>query len=240
MLPELISSGDVVLNELLSGGFQRDVVYLLYGDKKITANILLMTAVNVQKSIANGGFGEGFKVVFLDGNNRFNPYNVAKYAVTHNLSPQKVLENILISRIFTLNQLNEFLEDKISSLEKVKTLLISGINSLFVDFDKKSIEKLLQIVDNIKRQKSKGSPLIILTASLSENSIIRSKEIGRLSYFKNALVVINDDDDRYNEYILVKHPHLSDNRLRKWKPRRPKDVKPSKYATLDSWFYKDK
>ena len=38
----LVSSGDSTLDELLGGGgFHKDLVYLLYGDKKITTNILL-------------------------------------------------------------------------------------------------------------------------------------------------------------------------------------------------------
>ncbi|MFW9820974.1 MAG: hypothetical protein ACFFE5_15320, partial [Candidatus Thorarchaeota archaeon] len=72
----LISSGDSTLDELLSGGFHRNLVYLLYGDKKLTTNILLTTAVIAQKASTNGGIGEGIRVAFIDGNNRFNPYNL--------------------------------------------------------------------------------------------------------------------------------------------------------------------
>ncbi len=41
----IYSSGDKTLDELLSGGFRNDLVYLLYGDRKIITNILLKTAV---------------------------------------------------------------------------------------------------------------------------------------------------------------------------------------------------
>ncbi|MHA1391532.1 MAG: hypothetical protein ACTSQT_04750, partial [Promethearchaeota archaeon] len=52
----LVSSGDSTLDELLGGGgFHKDLVYLLYGDKKKTSNILLTTSVIAQKSFANGG-----------------------------------------------------------------------------------------------------------------------------------------------------------------------------------------
>ena len=123
----VISSGDSTLDELLSGGFHRDLVYLLYGDKKLTTNILLTTAVIAQKAFSNGGLGEGIRVAFIDGNNRFNPYNVSKFAVLQNLAPRKVLENILISRAFTWDQMVEILENRLSTLEDVKVVLISGI-----------------------------------------------------------------------------------------------------------------
>jgi len=58
----LVSSGDKTLDELLAGGFHRDLIYLLYGDKKITSNTLLTTSVIAQKSFNNGGLGDGIKV----------------------------------------------------------------------------------------------------------------------------------------------------------------------------------
>lgn len=39
------SSGDFKLDKLLSGGFRQDLLYLLYGDKRIIASILQKTAV---------------------------------------------------------------------------------------------------------------------------------------------------------------------------------------------------
>jgi len=54
-----VSSGDSALDELLGGGgLQKDLIHLLYGDKKKCTNILLTTAVIAQKSVTNGGLGE--------------------------------------------------------------------------------------------------------------------------------------------------------------------------------------
>lgn len=81
----LISSGDKKLDELLNGGFTPDLVYILCGDKKIIAEVLLRTSVIVQKPIDKGGLGEGIRVAFIDGDNRFNPYNISKFAVNSKL-----------------------------------------------------------------------------------------------------------------------------------------------------------
>ena len=68
----LVSSGDTTLDELLGGGgFQKDLIYLLYGDKKKTSNILLTTSVIAQKSFANGGLGENIKVFILMQTSQF-------------------------------------------------------------------------------------------------------------------------------------------------------------------------
>ena len=233
----LISSGDSSLDELLSGGFHRDLVYLLYGDKKKTTNILLTTAVIAQKPFECGGLGEGIKVAFIDGNNRFNPYNLSKFAVSQKLSPRKVLEHIIVARAFTWDQMVELLENKLSLLEEVKVLLISGITNLFQSYEKKMFEDLLRAIGGIKETCHKIRPLIILTAPLNKYSSFRPKGGKIISHFGSVLVMINDDE-RYTEYVLTQHPYLPENRVLKWKPRKLKKTleNSTRNMKLDCWF----
>ncbi len=232
-----LSTGDPTLDELLGGGYLRDLVYLLYGDKHKTTDVLLTTAVVAQKSFANGGLGEDIKIAFVDGNNRFNPYTVSKFAVALNLSPRKVLENIAVARAFTWDQMVELLERKLSTLEGINVVLVSGITTLFESYEKRMFEDLLKAIGGIKKILEKVRPLIVLTAPLNEFSAFRPKGGKILSHFGNVLALINDAE-RYVEYILVQHPFLPEKRLLKWKPRRPKKqlANPSKNATLDCWF----
>ena len=231
----LISSGDSTLDELLRGGFHRELVYLLYGDKKKTTNVLLTTAVIAQKAFTNGGLGEGHKIAFIDGNNRFNPYNISKFAVSQNLSPRQALENIMMARAFTWDQMVELLENRLAKLDHVKVVLISGITNLLQNYEKQTFEDLLKAIDGIKKTLSKTKPLIVITAPLNEHSLIKPKGGKILSHFGNVLVLMNDDE-RYVEYLLVQHPYLSENRMLKWKARRPKKKIPLKNTTIDSWF----
>jgi DNA repair protein RadA len=233
-----VPSGDSTLDEILGGeGFQKDLIHLLYGDKKKCANILLTTAVIAQKTFNNGGLGEETKVAFIDANNRFNPYNVSKFAVSQNLSPKKVLENILIARAFTWDQMVELLENRLSKLEPVKVVLISGITTLFQSYEKQTFEDLLRAINGIKTILSKTKPLIVLTTPLNEYSLYRPNGGKILSHFGSVLVMINEDE-RYTEYVLVQHPFLPENRLLKWKPRIPKRnlANSTKNMTLDCWF----
>ena len=234
----LVSSGDSTLDELLGeGGFHKDLVYLLYGDKKKTSNILLTTSVIAQKSFANGGLGEKIKVAYIDANNRFNPYNVSKFAVSQNLSPRKVLENIVIARAFTWDQMVELLENKLSKLEQVKVVLISGITTLFQSYEKQTFEDLLRAINGIKTILSKTKPLIVLTAPLNEYSLYRPNGGKILSHFGSVLIMVNEDE-RYTEYVLVQHPYLPENRLLKWKPRLPKRnlANSTKNMSIDCWL----
>jgi len=233
----IVSSGDSTLDELLGGGLHKNLVYLLYGDKKKTTNVLLTTAVIAQKAVVNGGMGDGIKIAFIDGNNWFNPYNLSKYAVSQKLSPIQVLENIIIARAFTWDQMIELLENRLAKLEHVKVVMVSGITTLFQSHEKQTFEDLLRAIDGIKKILEKTKPLIILTAPLNEYSLFRPKGGKILSHFGNVLVLINDDE-RYIEYILVQHPFLPENRLLKWKPRdlKRKISNLTKNTTMDCWL----
>ena len=90
-------------------------------------------------------------------------------------------------------------------------------------------------IDGIKQMLWKSKPLIIITAPLHENSLFRPKGGKILSHFGSVLVMINDDE-RYDEYVLVQHPYLPENRLLKWKPRTSKKKIPLKNATIDCWI----
>jgi RecA/RadA recombinase len=233
----LISSGDPTLDKLLNGGFQQNLIYLLYGDEKKTTTILLTTSVIVQKAFSNGGLGDGIRVAFIDGNNRFNPYDVSKFAVSKRLSPRKVLENILIARAFTWDQMVELLENRLAKLEDIKVVLISGITKLFQSYEKQTFEDLLRAISGIKAILSHTNPFIVITATLHKYSQFRPAGGKILSHFGNVLVMIKNEE-RFVEYTLVQHPSLPEKRELKWIPLKPKRnlANNSKNTTLDCWI----
>ncbi|TFF97830.1 MAG: hypothetical protein EU541_07655 [Promethearchaeota archaeon] len=232
-----ISSGDDTLDELLNGGFQRDLVHLLYGDEKKATQVLLRTGVITQQAVNRGGLGEGIRAAFVDGNNKFNPYTVSKFAVSKKMSPQKVLENILIARAFTWDQMVELLQNRLAKLEDVKVVLISGITNLFKSYEKQTFEDLLRAINGIKKMLSRKDIILILTAKLHENSQFRPEGGKILSHFGQVLVLIRNEE-RFIEYQLVQHPFLPEKRERKWKPRKPKRnlANTSNNTTLDFWM----
>ncbi len=232
-----ISSGDSTLDKLLSGGFQRDLVYLLYGDERKITRVLLRTSVIAQQPSNLGGLGEGIRAVFVDGNNRFNPYTVSKYAVSKKLSPQKILQNILIARAFTWDQMVELLENRLARLEDIKVVLISGITNLFQSYEKQTFEDLLRAINGIKEIISRKNMILILTAQLHENSRFRPKGGKIIAHFGNVLVMVKDEE-RFVDYKLVQHPFLPEKQERKWKPRKPKRnlANTSSNMSLDFWM----
>ncbi|GAG85969.1 unnamed protein product, partial [marine sediment metagenome] len=209
-VPQILS-GDDTLDELIGGGFHKDLVYLLFGDKRKTSDILLKTSVYGQLRSNSQALQRHVQIAFIDGNNRFNPYNVSKLAVSLRLSPTKVLENILIARAFTWEQMVELLENRISQLENVKIVLISGITSLFPNYQKESFEGLLKAIGGIKNVLSAIKPLIVITSPLNIHSLFKPQGGKILSHFGQVLVLITDTK-RNTEYVLIQHPSLPERR----------------------------
>jgi hypothetical protein len=226
------SSGNKVLDEILNGGFRQDLIYLLYGDKRTITTILQKTAVLTFK---DRQFSK--KVVYIDCNNHFNPYNISKLAVRETLSPVNVLKNILISRAFTWEQMVEVLENRISCLDNVKILMVSGLTAFWPDYELKSFEQLLQALSGIKHILFKTAPLIILTCPSNAYSEIKPQGGKYLAHFGNVLVAINRKE-RYIEYRLIQHPSLPEERIIERTPSSPKRGRkiPLKNATIDQWF----
>ena len=79
---------------------------------------------------------------------------------------------------------------------------MSGITSLFSDYEQKTFEELHRAIMGIKNIIEKHSPIIILTAPLHEFSVFRPKGGKILSHFAHALVMIKEEK-RCIEYSLV-------------------------------------
>lgn len=206
----VITSGDITLDKLLGGGFQKDLVYLLFGNINNTSDILLKTLVTSQKPILKEGLGEGFLVAFIDGNHCFNADEVIKYAISLQLSPETVLHNITISRAPNWDQMIELLENRLSKLEQVRVVLISGITTILQSYERQTFEDLLRAVDEIKNIFERTKPLIVITAPLNEDFLFSPIEDKDLSLSGKVIAMINDDE-QYVEYTLVQ------NLLLKWK-----------------------
>ena len=221
-----------MLDELLNGGFRRDTIYLLIGDRKLTSKVLVTTSVS---AFIDRNFNKF--VAFVDGNNWFNPYIISKLAISKKMSPTKVLERVLISRAFTYDQMIEILENKITDLENVETLLISGITSMWPNYEQHSFEELNRAFKGIKKVMEKSKPLIIITAP--RNAYSKFKPVGgnSLYHFGHALVLMEQTEKKVT-YTLLQHPSMPEKQITKLLPKKPKrGMKPPvKNRTLDSWF----
>jgi RecA/RadA recombinase len=231
-----LSSGDPMLDALLRGGFVPGPVYFLYGPKKILSSILMKTAVNSLKN--NDEEQPSHLIAYIDGENRFDPYLISKLAVSNHLNPSIVLKHIIVSRIFTWDQMVEVLYEKLSTIDenKINLVLVDGITSMF--------EKTSQLNDSIRKKGYNGpitqnslnskafqdlkmmflglnkiierfNPIIILTGPLHSKSKNRPAGGHILSHFSGIIVGIHENL-RYIDYSLDQHPFLPNQKERFW------------------------
>ncbi|MHA1475973.1 MAG: hypothetical protein ACTSQ5_12395 [Promethearchaeota archaeon] len=231
-----ISSGDPMLDVLLRGGFVPGPVYFLYGPKKMLSSILMKTAVNSLKK--NDEEQPSHSIAYIDGENRFDPYLISKLAVSNRLNPSSALEHIIVSRIFTWDQMVEVLYEKLSTINKnrINLVLVDGITSMF--------EKTSQLNDSLRKKRYNGpitqkslnskafqdlkmmflglnkiierfNPIIILTGPLHSKSEYRPAGGHILSHFSGIIVGIHENL-RYIDYSLDQHPFLPNQKERFW------------------------
>jgi hypothetical protein len=74
------------------------------------------------------------RVVFVCGDNRFDPYEVARIARAKGVAPTDALRSILIARAFTVYQLVELVR-RLPQAPEHDLVIISGLCSTFFDED---------------------------------------------------------------------------------------------------------
>ena len=232
---KVVPTGDEYLDQLLVGGFRKNFLYLLFGPPKLTTPILLKTCVNTQLIYSEHENKVGkAKVGYVDGMNKFYPYQISKYAASLRLSPNNVLENILISRTFTWEQMVELLQNKIADLPEVKLLIIAGITNLF-EYEQEFYKGLHRAIRGIKKLVQKIHPIIILTAPLAKYSEYKPKGGKILQHFGSVLVLI-DENERKVSYSLIQHPSEQEKTINKQKPKKQKIQPQGKDHNLDKWL----
>jgi len=121
------------------------------------------------------------KVIFVDGANRFNPYNVARYARRIGCHPKDILDakNFLLARAFTCHQLIVLLEERVRKHldDGPAILVVSGPLNTFMDESVpwKEIRALFRRLKKSLFQISETSSLL-----LAQHSVDGSRERHRL------------------------------------------------------------
>jgi hypothetical protein len=122
------------INELFPGFAVGDFA-VLHGSHSVLSLTSLL-CVRAQLPTQLGGLGSN--VVFVDGDNTFRLYQVARLAKLHQLDPKHALERIYISRAFTAYQMTALILEKLKETIKrydAKIAIISDIAGFFLDKD---------------------------------------------------------------------------------------------------------
>ena len=143
-----ISAGSFDLNKFLHGGYERNVVTVLYGGSGTgKTNFCLLAAVSQAK--------KGNKVVFIDTEGGFSVERVRQLASEEEV--KKVLENILLLKPTNFTEQKKAFEELLKYLKnEVSLIVVDGMTILyrldFADAREKNDEEMHKINSELARQ----------------------------------------------------------------------------------------
>ena len=212
-----ISAGSYDLNKWLFGGYENDVVTVIYGGPGSgKTNFCMLAAVSQAK--------KGNKVVFVDTEGGFSSERV-KQLVNGDLDVNNVLKNIFLLKPTNFNEqkdafkkLNEFLKDEIS------LIIVDGMTILYrLDFaaarekDDNSYRKInAELVSQMKTlaeiARKKNIPVIVTNQSYKWEDERRMVGGDILNYWGKCIIeLVNDKSSRIA--YLRKHRSLKEKEM---------------------------
>ena len=235
-LPTLRTGNDT-LDQLLGGGVQPEVTHLFYGAPRVTTRLLQRLAVFAQLPGPDGGLNAE-RVVYVDGENNFDPYALSQLAIERHLDPRKALQRIALARAFSWEQVVEIVAEKLTSpggADGASLVCIAGITAMLVPGEPRHYQQLLQVVAGIKQlvARQRGQVTVAASTRLHPHSTYRPLGGNILCHFAAVLVRV-EDRPKLVEYILERHPSRPPQRLLDFKPAQPHG--PAKVRPLDHFF----
>jgi hypothetical protein len=161
-----LTSGIARLDGIL-GGFEAGKLVLLEGDLSASSFSHLL-CVRSQLPVERGGFDS--PVVWLDGRNTFNIYNVIEIARGLGLDPERVLRSVYLSRAFTCHQMSSLVLEKLWDAVKrfeSKLVMISDLPNLYLESDiprEEAVKAFVPVVEELRNSSNRKDVLIIVTS----------------------------------------------------------------------------
>jgi DNA repair protein RadA len=217
-----ISTGSKKIDDVIGGGFHSNKTYIIFGANK-TGKTQLCHQLSVQ------AYHKSFKLIYLDTENTFRPERIRVLAKTQELESEKILKNILVSKILSnpafLLKLNE-IEDIIKQ-NNIKILIIDSINNYYrFELSDKEVSsfraktRFLKILEKINNLTRKYNLITILTAQVApnfiENSIIRELPVGLryLNHYFSEVLYLNRKESGASYLHLINSHQFPEKKTR--------------------------
>ena len=153
-------------------------------------------------------------VVFIDGGNTFELYQIARFAQLYHLNPKQVLGNIYLSRAFTAYQATSLIMHHLKETIKkynAKLVIISDIAGFFLDKDlpedeaKRIFSQVTTFLSNFAREQQ----IIVIATYPPHKETERNKQLHTSTYSKANVILSLRKTSHSRQFVLEKHPYLS-------------------------------
>jgi hypothetical protein len=189
--PDLIIPSGITELDRLCGGFKAGELTFIDGNSSLIAALPDQLCATTYRTFHS-------QTIYIDAGMRANPYQIARYARLLELDQRDVLQNVLMSRAFTVYQLSTILQDLLEPMiqkHHPRTLLIGMLPALYHDRELSSREAqtlLLQDLQKIQHLTATYQ-LITVCTHLDAMPLSPSNGLGKTLY------------DNVTEIIRIKH-----------------------------------
>lgn len=179
----ILASGAKNFDETIGGGFYRGKKYLIFGANKtgktqLCHQLCVQAFIQFSKYPKNSEISNTQFIFYFDTENTFRPERIKELVVKYDVKLNKMLKNILVSKIMSnsafllsLNELENFLGNN-----TINVLIIDSINNHYnsdlanADItNNKAKEIFLKILTKIDELLSYHNLIIIVTAQVTSN-----------------------------------------------------------------------
>lgn len=184
------------------------------GEQKYAQLLIDRLCVHSMLPKRHGGIGEDYlKIISIDAGNCTDVYQFVNFARQYGLEAKGVLQNIIVSRVFTIYQLAHLIIyelpriiEQLSSDRKSNLIIVYGLLHLFLSdphIDKKDAKQLIKEIANSIRKLSEDR---FIVASFADCNGEYEKTL--LPVFDNMIEIIDDDDNRGLLQTKVHNQHF--------------------------------
>jgi hypothetical protein len=201
--PEIIVSSGIAELDRLCGGFKAGELTLIDGNSGLIADIPNQLCVSTYRTFQS-------ETIYIDAGMCADPYRIARYARIMELNQQEVLQNVVMSRAFTVYQLSTIIQELLEPMvqkNSPRTLLIGMLPALYHDPEVSPQEAQMLLVHDlqtIQRLTSRYN-LITVCTNLDAMPLSPSKGLGKTLYDNvTEIVRIKQIEQRTSVELLKK------------------------------------
>ncbi len=211
-MEEKLPSGSAVIDEFLEGGFEKDVVSMIYGPAGAgKTTVCMITAINTARTK---------KVIYVDTEGSFS---VERFKQLAGDDAQKILERIFVLKPTTFEQQQKSIEQLKELVNaKVGVVILDTIAMLYraemgINEDYQQVNKMLakQMAELIRIARDKGVPVLVTNqvyADFENKNAVHLVGGDVTKYGSKCLIELQSFSMGKRKAIMRKHRHLPEGR----------------------------
>lgn len=210
------STGIAILDDLLKGGFELGLSYLLYGSPHCTQMMQQSIASALEQTSSEQG------VTIIDANNGIRPNTIISHlrASSQQTPPIKYLNRLYVARAFTTDQFLSLLKDAVNAIQEQRApiLFVNGLMHLIQEEEGEPtppsrrappdprVFRRAQLAAQLKQLAFTQQIAVVVSADEPKRSSQPPLRLGQSARHRFHVLIHHSRQDNVETFTLEKHP----------------------------------